>query len=380
MEQSALYGYQDTLVQLNRNIPLSEKLGYLHEVILGRYEFIDRIAVALYDDKTDLLKSFLHSSAGQRPLAHYQARLEETPSLKEILVKGRPRLVNDLGIFRGSDKAHARKIRQQGYASSYTMPMYLNGEFFGFLFFNADRADVFDNEVLHYLDLFGHLLSLTVINELSNLRTLLAAIKTACDITHHRDNETGSHLDRMSRYARLIALEIADQYRLDDQFIEQLYMFSPLHDIGKIGIPDSILLKPGALTDAEYEVMKSHVHKGREIIDTMLSNFDLDGVHRIDMLRNIAEYHHEAIDGSGYPAGLTGDAIPIESKIIAVADVFDALTSQRPYKEAWDNDEAFSLLERLAGSQLDADCVAALARRRDEVERIQARFAEDPFG
>jgi HD-GYP domain-containing protein (c-di-GMP phosphodiesterase class II) len=117
--------------------------------------------------------------------------------------------------------------------------------------------------------------------------------------------------------------------------------------------------------------MKTHTLKGREIIDAMLKDFGLDSVQHIDVLRNIAEYHHEAVNGMGYPHGIRGEAIPIEARIIAVADIFDALTSRRPYKRAWSNAEAFTLLRELAGRQLDPDCVEALMKSPAALERIQ---------
>jgi HD-GYP domain-containing protein (c-di-GMP phosphodiesterase class II) len=209
---------------------------------------------------------------------------------------------------------------------------------------------------------------------------LQAAVDTARDITHHRDNETGSHLDRMSRYSRLIAEELAPRYDFSDEYVERIFLFSPLHDIGKIAIPDEILLKPGQLDEQEYEIMKSHALKGREIIDGMLEHFGIASLDHSNMLRNIAQYHHEAMNGMGYPEGLQGEAIPIEARIIAVADIFDALTSRRPYKAAWDNDRAFALLQELSGVTLDADCVNALFAHRKRVEQIQQRFREDPFG
>jgi len=184
----------------------------------------------------------------------------------------------------------------------------------------------------------------------------------------------------MSRYARLIADTLASRHRLDDDYIEHVFMYSPLHDLGKIAIPDSILFKPGALDDQETEIMHTHARKGREIIDDVLVNFGLDAMQHVNILRNIAEYHHETMNGKGYPRGLRGDAIPLEARIVAVADVFDALTSRRPYKDAWTNDEAFATLKRLAGEELDAECVAALLDNREEVERIQARFRENQIG
>jgi HD-GYP domain-containing protein (c-di-GMP phosphodiesterase class II) len=374
-----MYEHQDALEALSRKLPLSEKLTFVHQLLRERHPFVDRIAIALYDPKSDLLKTYVHSSGEAQPLSLYQARLTATPSLREILAKRKPRVVNDLSAFSGSASKHALRIGET-YRSSYTKPMLLDGEFFGFLFFNSQQKDVFAEPALHDLDMVGHLISLVVINELSAIRTLLASVKTATDMAHQRDFETGSHLDRMSNYARLIARTLAKSRPLDDDLIEHIYLFAPLHDIGKIAIPDSILLKPGRLTPEEFAVMKTHVDKGREIIDTMLENFGLEGMQHVDVLRNIAQYHHETMDGGGYAGGLKGADIPLEARIVAVADVFDALTSRRPYKEPWSNEEAFAMLLEMAGAKLDRACVEGLIENEDQIRQVQARFREDAVG
>lgn len=375
-----MFDYQDTLEELNKNIPLSNKLLYVHTVLQKRYEFIDRVAIAIYDPKTDILKTFLHSSGRDEPLNHYQAKLANSPSLQEIIEQAKPRVVPDLNVFQHGEHTHTQKIHSQGYAASYTMPMYIDSVFFGFLFFNSYQADVFNEENLHYLDLIGHLIIMVVGHDLTSLRNLLATIKTAKDMANRRDFETGTHLNRMAHYSRLIALKLADQYDFTDEYIEQVFLYAPLHDIGKIGIPDNVLLKPGKLTAEEFEHMKTHTTIGREMIDNMLGNFDLQKFTSTEILRNIAEYHHESINGSGYPHGLSGKDIPIESRIVAVADVFDALTSKRPYKIAWENDEAFAMLEKLSDQKLDGNCVKALLDSRSEIEEIQQRFVENYHG
>lgn len=375
-----MHDHEDMLQALNKDIPLREKLAFMHGVLQNRFNTLDRVAVAIYEPKTDELSSYLDSTRDDRRVESYHTRLSDVPLLMEILDQGRPRILNDLKIFSDNNPRHSRRLADKGYQVSYTLPMYANGNFFGFVFFNSYKKNTYGAEMLHYLDLFGHLISLVVINEVSSIRTLLAAIKTARDVTHHRDIETGAHLDRMALYAQLIARELANEYGLDDEFIEHVFLFAPLHDIGKIGVPDKILLKPGKLSGDEYEQMKKHVDKGQRIIDEMLRNFGLQSLNRIDVLRNITQYHHEAIDGTGYPQGLAGDEIPIEARIVAVADVFDALTSKRPYKEPWSNDDAFSAMRQLAGITLDRNCVNALEQNRSNIEEIQGRFIENLYG
>jgi HD-GYP domain-containing protein (c-di-GMP phosphodiesterase class II) len=368
--------HQDILQSLNGRGTLSDKLKAIHLRLRERHDFVDRIAVAMYDPTTDLLQTFIHSSGGDDPLSGYQAKLGESQSLTAVLRTRRPRVIDDMGELAPVEKDHALRIAAHGYMSSYTLPMFSNDVFFGFIFFDSYQKGAFRSEILNELDLFGRLVSLVVINDLTSIRTMLATVKAARDITALRDTELGAHLDRMAHYSRLIAKEMAEKHGFDDEFIEHLFLFSPLHDIGKIGMPDAILHKTGKLSDEEFEVMKTHAEKGRQIIDSMLRDFGLDTVQHIEILRNIAEYHHEAFNGMGYPHGIQGKEIPIEARIIAVADIFDALTSLRPYKKAWSNETAFGLLRQLAGTRLDNECVEALIQSAEAVEEVQRRFGE----
>lgn len=375
-----MFEHDDALKDVNTHLSLKDKLIATHKSVSELFPYIVRIAIALYDSDTNMLKTYLHSSGDQNPLENYQSLLDDAPSLKEILDKGLPRVVNNLLTFENGTHEHTRRLGRSGYAASYTLPMYNNGVFIGFIFFNSDRQDVFTEDVLRQIDVYAHMIALMVINELTSIHTLTAAVKTTGHLTHIRDPETGSHLDRMSRYCRLIASALAQTYKLDDNYIEHVFMFSPLHDIGKIGIPDSILLKPCELDESEKAIMQTHARKGREIIDELLQNFGLESFEHMDVLRNIAEYHHEAINGSGYPAGMQGEKIPLEARIVAVADVFDALTSKRPYKQAWSNERAIETLMQLAGEKLDENCVNALLEHIEDIEKIQQQFQENIFG
>jgi HD-GYP domain-containing protein (c-di-GMP phosphodiesterase class II) len=375
---SELYEHADPLDVLNRSVPLEQKLASIHEALYAQIEFVDRISVVAYDPATDLLKTFLASSPGRNNLVRYEARLADSPSLAEILRAGRPRMVNDLELFRRGRHLHTRVIAEEGYRWSYTVPMYLDGAFWGFIFFNSRSPGALVEPALLTLDVYAHLISAIVTAEMLAVRILAAAVKTAHDMVHFRDPETGGHIDRMARYARLIAQHLAatGAASLDDAAIERIFEFAPLHDIGKLALPDRILLKPARLSEAEREEMKQHTVRGLEMIEAIAHNFGLEHLDGLDLLRHIAESHHETMDGGGYPHGLHEREIPLEARIVAVADVFDALTSARPYKPSWTDDEAFAWLRKLSRSKFDEDCVDALIFNAKKVREIQAQFRD----
>jgi HD-GYP domain-containing protein (c-di-GMP phosphodiesterase class II) len=372
--------HQSLLGDLDGLTSLNQKVAFVHGILGRQFPLLQRITAAVYDRDTDLLKTLCCSDFRDNPLRKYEAPLANSPSLQSIAASGMPRVVDDLATFDSGRSNHTYSILAQGYRSSYTMPMQMDGRFTGLLFFDATETDYFAPEVLATLDPFAHLIALTVVRELAVGRTLQAAVKTARNFAEHRDSDTGAHLDRMSRYARLIALELAEEYSLSDEAIEFIFLFAPLHDIGKIGIPDSILLKPGKLDEEEFEMMKRHVDVGREIVDRMITDFAFDQFGNVTILRNIVHHHHEAFDGSGYPDRLSGEAIPIEARIVAIADIFDAMTSRRPYKRAWSNDEALEAMAEQAGTKLDPRCLLALRQRRTDLAAIQQAFDENMFG
>lgn len=375
-----LFHHEDYLSGLNSHIPLKDKLAQVHKLIQDDLPFVARIAMVIYDPDTRMLKTFLESNSDQSQpskLANFEAPIDQSKSLMKMMNEGRARVINTISEMTDITLEHTQRILAEGYVSSYTKPLYKRGDFVGFLFFNSKQTDVFDPAALRQLDIFGYMVSLMIFSELSMLKTMTAAMKTSSKLANLRDPETGAHLERMSRYSRLIAKTIAPKHHLSDEYVERIFMFSPLHDIGKIAIPDHILMKPGKLDPDEMEIMKTHATIGRQITDELIKDFRLCRLNNIDIVRNIVEYHHETLDGEGYPKGLTAEQIPLEAKIVAVADIFDALTSHRPYKEAWTNEQAFTLLKELAGKKLDQDCVDALLDNSSAVEEIQRLFEED---
>ncbi len=180
----------------------------------------------------------------------------------------------------------------------------------------------------------------------------------------HKDYDTALHLHRMSLYSRALAEAIG----LSEEEAEVIELSSPLHDIGKIGIPDSILLKRGPLDEQELKIMRRHPLIGYEILENSPSKYLQKG-------GEIALAHHERYDGTGYPYALKGNEIPIAARIVAVADVFDALTSVRPYKEAWSADQAFDYIKNESGKHFDPELVTAMISIRGKVEKILSEHA-----
>ncbi|WP_206612553.1 HD-GYP domain-containing protein [Marinomonas hwangdonensis] len=191
-------------------------------------------------------------------------------------------------------------------------------------------------------------------------------------IIHHlgravefKDNETGAHVIRMSHYARMIAQE----YGGNEEWVNQIFQAAPMHDVGKIGISDAILLKPGKLNPEEWEKMKLHTVYGGEI-------FAEDSDPMLQMAKTIALTHHEKWDGSGYPNGLKGEEIPLEGRIVAIADVLDALMSKRPYKEAWRLEESLAYIQNSSGTHFDPNLVPLLENLNAQILSIRQQYPD----
>lgn len=181
-----------------------------------------------------------------------------------------------------------------------------------------------------------------------------------------RDPETGAHIQRMARYSALIA----ERLGMSREQVDNILQAAPMHDVGKLGIPDYILLKPGRLNPEEREIMKQHAMIGHDILKDSASVV-------VQLGASIALSHHEKYDGTGYPRGLAGEGIPVEGRIVAVADVFDAITSERPYKKSWPIDEALAFLREGRGTHFDPACIDIFFDSLDEVLRIREQFRDD---
>ncbi len=196
--------------------------------------------------------------------------------------------------------------------------------------------------------------------------TRLKVIQRLGRAAEYRDNQTGMHVVRMAKFSRLLAAELG----MSPKWVDMVYDAAPMHDVGKIGIPDHVLLKPGKLDADEFEIMKTHTTIGAAIIG------DPGGSDLLALAASMALTHHERWDGAGYPAGLAGDNIPIEGRIVALADVFDALCSSRPYKPAWPVDDALAHITNGAGTHFDPHLAALFVDMADQVVAVMGQHAD----
>ncbi len=260
----------------------------------------------------------------------------------------------------------AARLAEDGRRSALFFPLSVEGDWSAMVAFAVSAKDAYTPE---HLELLGniaiqvaHGFEKTVVTE--NL--VISAVTGLAKLAESRDMDTGDHLLRMSRYAALIAEELAREgpymERVNTDLVRDIFRFAPMHDIGKVGIPDSILLKPGKLGSEEWHEMRRHPSIGGEVLRRCESQMNAVGHSMFQVAIEIAECHHENFNGTGYPGGLAGEDIPLSARVVTAADVFDALTSKRPYKEAWSVDQALLLFREDEGQQFDPVVVEAMER------------------
>jgi len=212
-----------------------------------------------------------------------------------------------------------------------------------------------------------------------SLETREVTIFALAKLAESRDTDTGAHLERVRSYCRVLAEQLATNpiwtSQINGEFVQLLYSTSPLHDIGKVGIPDCVLLKPGLLNQREFDLMKTHAELGARTLEAALEHFP--NAKFLKMARDIARTHHERWDGSGYPRGLKGEEIPLCGRIVAVADVYDALTSKRVYKESYAHDLARTMIVEASGKHFDPEIVAGFLACEDQFVAIRLQYSDE---
>jgi HD-GYP domain-containing protein (c-di-GMP phosphodiesterase class II) len=349
---------------------LPEVLGPLQATLIQRMPHPCQLVVLWLDETQTAIASRI-DTAGRRvePGEHDPRWVDHSPTLTHCLKHGtpirHPGLDDPLMAWAAGDTCRPLicfPVRRGPHALGFLLVMHQAGK---------PPSDSAEAELMAWLPALVALMA----HEIDAIHGLFGAVRFARDFTLMRDTETGQHQLRLGAFAGHLARSMSRAHGMNETFAPQVALYAPLHDIGKIGIPDEILLKPGKFDDEERERMKAHVTKGIALIDRLIEDFALSNNSRIDILRGVVACHHEYLDGSGYPHGLAGDTIPLAARIITVSDIFDALTNVRAYKKRWSLDEAFALLRRMAGKQLDKECVRAFISERKHIANIWQHFA-----
>lgn len=359
---------------------LHHELQDMHKRICAKLPFVQRVSVVSYDHKSDALKTYAESTLDVNTFSNHEFPLKSSPSLEQCALSSMPRVIDDLPSAISPKNIHSKWLLDNDFKSSYTVPVYNFQHFIGFIFFNSHEKGYFTESVQRELVPYCDLISFIINAEYSLLHAIIASAELTKELSPGYKKESKEHVERISRYAQLIAKEVSVTYQLDDELIENIHLFSRLHDIGKSALSTDILLKPTALGASERDKMKEHVSSGIAIIDKIIENLGSPSHPCIDVLKGIISCHQEFLDGSGYPNGLSHSQIPVPARIITVANIFDALTSHRPYKQACSVASAMLELEKMVCSgKLDGNCVSALREHQAYLSEIIRQFPEqDP--
>lgn len=258
------------------------------------------------------------------------------------------------------------------------MPINVNNVYLGYALFS--KKTEYNNHDIKFISGLEKPIGFAFYKSLI-FRDLLSIVTSGlADLTESRDPETKRHLVRMSYYSEIIAknLFMNNKFKteINDEFIDNIKLVAPMHDIGKVSVPDEILLKPGKLTFDEYEVMKTHAFEGGKVLSNINRRFLRYNLTYFNMASQIAHFHQEKFDGSGYPNSISGCDIPLSARICAIADVFDALTSKRPYKEAFSLEKSYKIIKDGIGNHFDPILVEAFFDSQKEVEEIYYKYRE----
>lgn len=337
----------------------------------------DRIGVAYIDYKNGLIIAEHGSCDYGKVLLGpgFNVPIEST-SLKEIIETKE-------GIITESIPAELRKrpssvalklLDKEGIKSNMIIALILNKTVFGYLFFSSLKEKNYNKEDLEIGIKIGQEISGILNTTYLTKKMFLSTTNAFANLVEKKDNDTGDHILRMTQYSRIIAEGLIGhedaEYNVNQRFVSDITNYAPIHDIGKVGIPDSILKKPGKLTQEEIAIMQTHAEIGGDILKEIQDNLVIFNRNFFKMGKEIAKCHHEKWDGTGYPGGIKGNKIPLSARIIAIADVFDALSSKRVYKDNFGFENSVKIINEGSGKHFDPELVKVFNNSLDDIKKI----------
>lgn len=318
-----------------------------------------------------------------RLFCHFESHLKENQSfdfhgsvMSDMIDKGKIRIINDISVIENQypSSAIVQLFKKDKLNSALLLPLTTSFKDDSVIVFASAQVNAYDESKNGLLRFVGNQLTHSFEKNVVMENLVISAVEGLAKLAESRDPETGDHILRMSIYSSIIAQQLKNNSVYSEQissaYIRDILRFAPMHDIGKVGIEDSILLKPAQLTESEWRIMQQHPTIGGDVLRRCEAQMKEVGRSIFKLGIEIADAHHEKFNGTGYPHQLKGTEIPLSARIVAVADVFDALTSKRPYKEAWPVDKAIDLLKSESGQHFDPIVVQAFNEAYDDIMQI----------
>ena len=362
---NSLFGLTDRIYQATS---LDEIIKFVYQEFNGLLP-IDWVAMLRMDvSKQQMIVGHIYSDEEQI-LREGDIISVKHPVLQDVFDENKVisfnHLEEELKKYNGDDVFFTKLVRMN-MKSMIVFPLFISGDERALLIFSTHKENAYKTSHRELLSNITSQVSHAFERSIGMESLVVSAVEGLAKLAESRDPETGDHLERMSLYSYILAQELYDegiyQGEYGSSYPRHVYNFAPMHDIGKVGIEDSILLKPGQLTDEQWVEMKKHPVIGADVLRRCESQVNRAGYSMFKIGIEIAEGHHEKFDGNGYPYQRKGREIPLSARIVALADVFDALTSRRPYKEAWEVDKAMELIDAESGKHFDPNIVAAFKR------------------
>ncbi|NVN83127.1 MULTISPECIES: HD-GYP domain-containing protein [unclassified Vibrio] len=343
------------------------------------YPILSRLSVVLCSENR-ASNYFVSDTLCQEAEHRYvEQELKPESALSRMAESLDTRIIHDLTSIKPTKQIS--HLLQLGHQSSYTTPIHYQESNLGFVFINASSTGFFAKEYIQCdIAYISQLISSLFVQLFERQRHFQSSLAIALNMGHARDPETKEHLIRMGKYSEQIARTMSQSNNeITHQFIHRIRLYAPFHDIGKYRIPDNVLFSTCRFSAEERAIMNNHTLYGEEMINDVvsLSHHCSMCSDEIQFIKNIVRHHHERFDGSGLPDGLSHTAIPLEARIVTLADVFDALMSKRAYKHAWSLDEVMEYIEAHNGSMFDPECVEALKQNLDGFMAIREQYNDD---
>ncbi|MEZ8722405.1 HD-GYP domain-containing protein [Vibrio pomeroyi] len=343
------------------------------------YPILSRLSVVLCSENR-ASNYFVSDTLCQEAEHRYvEQELKPESALSRMAESLDTRIIHDLTSIKPTKQIS--HLLQLGHQSSYTTPIHYQESNLGFVFINASSTGFFANDYIQCdIAYISQLISSLFVQLFERQRHFQSSLAIALNMGHARDPETKEHLIRMGKYSEQIAKTMSQSNNeITHQFIHRIRLYAPFHDIGKYRIPDNVLFSTGRFSAEERAIMNNHTLYGEEMINDVvsLSHHCSMCSDEIQFIKNIVRHHHERFDGSGLPDGLSHTAIPLEARIVTLADVFDALMSKRAYKHAWSLSEVMEYIETHNGSMFDPECVEALKQNLDGFMAIREHYNND---